>query len=671
MLDKFRTGAKSFGVMLIFGIIIVVFVFWGVGSFNAPSSRTLAEINGAPITIEDFRQPYVSTMTKALEEDPALLRQDDRIKQIKRMVLEDLVKSKALMQAAEKIGIVVAPQEIRKALDTIPEFHNAEGKFDKDIFQRVLASQRISQDSVLDEIAENITQRKLMLYVQLSAGVNEAEEKSNYMFALEKRKAQYVLFSPDDYRAKVELSDEDLRKDYESRLESFRAEQMVSLEYLPLTPESLGPTFPVSDAEVEEYYQKNKESFRKPERVLARHIFVSYPIGDEHGRPISREDQDKGAREIMDKALAAIKEGEDFSTVAALYSHDQQSAQNGGLLDWIMRGDIPIKEFEDAAFSLKLGEISDIVVSSQGLHLIQIEAREDERLPDLAESKDSIITTLGMKKADAELANIFKEAEDSLALGTPIAEIAAKLKVAVRQTGMATQVDAENQLALRDDSRQLLRDAVATMIAAGKSTEPTQSNSTAAVAHAPGPIAPRELPVPINIEKGIALVRINEAAPSHIRPFEDVRDGIETRLKDEKSLALARQAAEAALPTFSGQAVPEAFKDKVEMSKDGARAFPILEPFGTAPQLIEGIFSSRGEWLPQVYDTTLGPVIARSASVDKVTPEEWERWKDIFMPQRHEFRRNQMLQAFMDGLDDTLVFTINANLLDSLPSDFR
>jgi SurA N-terminal domain. len=150
MLDKFRTGAKSFGVMLIFGIIIVVFVFWGVGS------------------------------------------QDDRIKQIKRMVLEDLVKSKALMQAAEKIGIVVAPQEIRKALDTIPEFHNAEGKFDKDIFQRVLASQRISQDSVLDEIAENITQRKLMLYVQLSAGVNEAEEKSNYMFALEKRKAQYV-----------------------------------------------------------------------------------------------------------------------------------------------------------------------------------------------------------------------------------------------------------------------------------------------------------------------------------------------------------------------------------------------------------------------------------------------------------------------------------------------
>lgn len=669
MLDKFRTGARSFGVMLIFGIIIVVFVFWGVGNFSAPSSRTLAEINGEAITIEDFRPVFAQTVSQALESNPDLLGNEDSVKQIKRAVLEDLVKRKAILQAAEKVGIIVTPQEIRKAIDGLPQFHNKDGKFDKEVFALALASQRISQEDFLDEVAESLIQRKLFLYVQMSAGINEAEERGNYVFALEKRKAQYVLFKPEDYLDKVALGEDELRKEYEATRESYRTAQLVSLDYIPLTPESLAAAYPVSDAEAEDYYKGNMESFRKPERVLVRHIFVSYPVAGEHGRPLSKDDQQKAAREIMDKALADLKAGKDFADVAGEYSHDQASARNGGLLEWIVRGDIPIKEFEDTAFSLKKGETGGVVASSQGLHLIRAEDREEERLPDFAECREGIIKSLGMKKADADFADIHKLAEDGLALGTPFAELGEKLKAPVKQTGTVPQAEAEKTLALRDDGKKLLQEAVAGMLEGAGQDGLPQTNATQAV-H-PRQQAARTLPVPLSIEDGIVLVKINAVTPSYIKAFEEVRDSIATRMKAEKARVMARQEAEKALPAFTGKEVPEAYKDKVELSKDGARAFPILDPFGNAEQLIAGIFSSKGEWLPQVYETSLGTVIARCFSVDKVADAEWERWKDIFMPQRHEFRRNQVLQAFMDGLDENLTFTINTQLLDAVQADYR
>lgn len=668
MLDKFRSGAKSFGVMLIFGIIIVVFVFWGVGNFSAPSSRTLAEVNGEAITIQDFNRPFSNEIRARLNEDPNLLGNAEAVKQIKRAVLEDLVRLKAMLQAAEKIGIIVTPQEVRKAIDVIPAFQNEQGKFDKDAFQRAVAAAGYTQDDFLDEVAEELMQKKLLLYVQQSASINEAEEKVNYQFALEKRKAQYVLFKPADYLDKVSVSEEELRKEYESAKESFRTQQLVDVDYIPLTPETLAPAYPVSDSEAEEYYEKNKESFHKPERVLLRHIFVSFPVAGEHGRPLSKEDQEKAAREIMEKAVAGLEAGKDFAEMASLYSHDEQSAQKGGMLDWIARGDIPIKEFEDAAFALKKGQRSAVVASSQGLHLLEAVDREEERMPDFAESKEAIVKTLGMQKADADFSNVVKQAEDGLSLGEPFAELGKKLKTAVRKTGLAPEAEVLKALALKDDSKQALDEAIALTLTSAKAQE-APANATAST-H-PRKQTPGSIPVPLNIENGIALVHINAVTPSRIRPFEEVRDSISERMKAERALVTARQEAEKALPDFKGKETPEAFQNKVEMSKDGARAFPILEPFGTSPQLIEGLFSSKGEWLPQVYDTSLGPVIARAAAIDKVTDAEWERWKGIFMAQRVEFRRNQALQAFMDGLDEQLVFTVNTQLLDSLSPDRR
>lgn len=675
MLDKFRTGAKSFGVMLIFGIIIVVFVFWGVGNYSGSSSRTLAEVNGSPILIDDFQRVFGYTAREMGKTEPDLLTNPEKLKKLKQDVMRDLMKQKLIQQAAEEIGIIVTPQERKMAIQSIQAFHDKDGNFSQEVMDRLLASERLSFDALVADVTQSALQDKLFRYIKLSAGVNEAEEKTNYAFFLENRTIQYVLFSPDTYKDKVALSDEDLRKDYDGTKESYRTPEMAALEYVLLTPESLAKSYPVSDAEAEAYYKQHQESFRQQERVLVRHIFVPYPIAKD-GKPISREDQETGAREVMEKAQADLAAGNDFTEVAQAYTQGQASTE-AGQANWLQRGDVPLKEFEDAAFSLQKGETSGIVATMAGMHIIKVEDKEEDRLPSFEECKADVLARAGTEKATADLPNVIKKAEDSLALGTSLAETATQLKAEVQHTGKQNSTALVDILGIKEDSVQLLREGIASV------ADSAASGLTAASAHATGnasanattPVGPpakqgRTIPVPLNVEKGIILVRVDSVTPAAIPPFENVRDLIDDRLRTERAAVMAREEAEKALPSFKGKEVPEAFKDKTASSK-GTRAFALFPPLGNIPGLSEAVFSSTGEWLPQIYDTKLGTIIARCELVEEVTDNDWARFKDIFMPQRLEFRGNEMLAAFLGVFDDKAKIKAYPDLLDALRPDVR
>jgi peptidyl-prolyl cis-trans isomerase D len=365
--------------------------------------------------------------------------------------------------------------------------------------------------------------------------------------------------------------------------------------------------------------------------------------------------------EIMNKALEEIAGGKDFAEVAKAYSQEPVSAANGGLLEWAARGEIPIKAFEDAAFALKPGEISKPVRSAAGVHLIKLENKEAARLPDFAEVKDDIARRLGAQKADEDFHNVQQKAEDDLALGVPLDKLAESLKLTVERTGLVEEKAVEAALGLKEDSRQILQDAIAA--AAADMQDAPAANATAGVEAAGA--AP--IPVPLNIEGGIALVRVSSARPSSIPPLEEVKARISAELTEEQSRQLAREAAEAALPSFSGTSVPAAFAGKAQTSQSAARVFPSLEPLGNAPELMQGLFSSdSGEWLPQVYATPQGSVIARCALVEPVSEKEWESMKSLFIPQMREARRAEALNAYMIGLDKRSAVDIHLDALDTL-----
>lgn len=644
MLSNIRNNAQSFGVKLIFGIIIVVFVFWGVGNMQSATPDALAVVNGEKISFREYSKALGHAVNAEREAGADLLNDEARFAEFKRAVLQQMVLSRLVLQEAKRLGLVITPHELKSVVDRYPIFQDASGKFDKERYRAVIAAQNMSEGEFEADLQNMLLEEKLLRYVGLSAGTSEGELESLFAFTMERRVAEYVLFSKDAYRDKVELGDDDINAYYEANKERFRLPVRVNAHYLRLTPELLAGNYPVTDAEAEAYYTANTERFKQPSAFLSRHIF--FPAPPDGSTEPGAEQAVVAAKASVQEVLEKLQKGEDFSELAKQYSQDQGSAEQGGLLGWLTKGETGSSEYDEAAFALKHGEVGKPVRSMMGFHIIKLEEKKDEHTTPFAEARETIVADLGKAKADADFHTVQKAAEDGLAMGEALEALADKLHAEVTQSGLVPQESLESAIALHSDSRQIFQDAVAVAAGGGQAAM---------------------IPVPLNIVNGFCLVNIIEAKPSEIPPVADVRAGIVDTLQAEKSMDLARLAAQAALPEFKGRVAPAAYKDKVQTSKPVLRRFVTFEPLGPAEPLVDAIFASEGEdWLPSVYDTPQGPVIARVSAAQPITEKEWDDIGGIFVAQFNQRWAVNTRQAFMYTLGQEGTIEYFYDRLDSL-----
>ena len=656
MLDIIRTRAQSFAIKLIFGVIIVVFIFWGVGNIGKDSTGSLATVNGETITAQEFGKVFSRAVEAQRQKDPELTTDAERFKRFKQQVLGEIVLMRLREQEAVRLGLSVTPYELMKVIGALPVFQDASGKFDKDLYIKLLAAQKMTPGEFEAEYSRQLLDEKLQRYIAMSVGVSEFEAKNLYSFSLEKRKAEYVLFSAADYKDKAAVSAEEVAAYYAANKEKFRTPVRANVEFVRLTPDALAAGYPVSDQELKDFYEKNKESFKEPARYESRHIFVACPP-DGSAEPGAEEKIAKARATIME-ADKKLKSGAEFGALAATYSEDQQSAKEGGMLGWMDKGQIGAKEFEDAALAMKPGTVSEPIRTAYGFHIIKLEDKKDASTKQLEEVKAAITAELGKEKADADFQKVQKAAEDALTMGTPLADIASKFKVKVASTGLLPLTEVEASLAPHKDSRQMLENSVASLAAA------SASPSTNSTAKAPAPVV---IPVPLNVVDGIALVRVVEAQPSVIPSLESMKESIVSTLKDGKALELARSAAKEALPAFNGTVVPDAWKGKVQTSKAVARVFPEVAPLGNLPALAEAMFSApKGVWLSKVYDTANGAVIARTSDIEPVSDAEWTSLKGIFMAQLQQSKQQDAVEAFMQNVIANAKVEQSTEMLDKM-----
>ena len=651
MLDFIRDKAQSLAVKVIFGIIIVVFVFWGVGNMNSAPSGALAVVNGESITVQEFGKLYQRAIEEQRKTTPDITSDPEKFNAFKRQVLNQLIALRLRQQEAARIGLTVTPHELKRVLAGLSVFQDASGKFDPEAYKRVVASQGISQGEFEAEYSKQLLDEKLIRGIAASVDVGEAEARALYDFSLEKRKAEYVLFSAADYKKDVVVSDEDVKQYYANNKESFKKPAMANLEFLRLTPETLASGYSATDQEVSDYYEKNKLRFFQPESFEARHIFIECP--PDGSKEPGAEEKIKQARAAIEDIAKQLKSGGDFAVIATTRSEDKQSAVQGGMLGWIHKGQSGSEAFESAALALKPGEISKPVRTEYGFHIIKLEGKKAAVTLPLADVKKDIVAALGQEKADKDFTAVEKAAEDSLAMGTSFADLAKKFHLTVTATGLKSQSEAEAQVAPSKDSRQLLVDAIAGLAAA-----PADQDGKAAPAVT--------IPVPVNIEDGVALVRVLEAEPAVVPPLEEVRETIVEQVKLSKGMALARAAAEKALPEFTGKDAPKAYKDKLKESAPTIRLFPEVRPLGLMQDLVNALFASSGEWLPRAFDCPEGAIIARTKAVEPVTDEEWRKLKEIFIPQLKQDRTNKALMAFMQRLYASAKIEESPEALDRL-----
>lgn len=399
MLGLIRKHAKSWIIKIMLGAIIIVFAFWGVGSFQTQMEKNIASVNGEPITIEEYREVY-NSLIEQLRIRFGVALTDDMIEmlQVRRQALDQLIDQKLLLQEATRLNLRVSDSSVVDAIRNIEAFQ-VDGVFDSRLYKNVLSHYRLTPEEF-----EAIQRRSMLIEMLRSfilGGIKVSDREATEWFKWYNAlvNIDFVLFEPGRYK-EIEPSPEEIEAFFDSHRESYKTDPMVKVRFLHFDPDAYRAKVKITDEKIRDYYEANLEEFRAEKTVEARHILIKV---DQDADLETVEKRENRAIDILKMA----EEGKDFAELAREYS-ECPSRYDGGRLG-AFRREAMVKPFADKAFSMKAGEISEPVRTQFGWHVIKLEKVNERRILSLSEVEAEI-----RKRLTDEMAKnlAFDEAEE-------------------------------------------------------------------------------------------------------------------------------------------------------------------------------------------------------------------------------------------------------------------
>ncbi len=363
MLDLLRRKAQSPYLQATVIIIILVFVFWGVGVNRGTSPNIVAKVNDDIVSYEEYQRAYDRLYNQLRDQFGGNV-PDALVKNLnmKNQVVDQLVQQVLLKQGAMDMGIRVSDDELRQKIQEMEAFRNNEA-FDVGLYREILTSSRITPTDFESGVKTDLLSGKVLDHFSRFVKVGPSELKERFAFDNEEYQFDYAVLNASEYEKKVQFSDKDIDTFFDENKDNYQTQPQYKLKYVSF-PFAEISTEDLTDDEIKDYYQKNITRYLIPEERRARHILLKSGPGD-------ADEQVAEKRKKAEEILAKIKKGEDFAELAKKHSEDT-SAKKGGDLGFFSRGQM-VKPFEDAVFSLQQGEVSDIVNTSFGFHLIKLE----------------------------------------------------------------------------------------------------------------------------------------------------------------------------------------------------------------------------------------------------------------------------------------------------------
>ena len=400
MLRTIRDRSRSVGIKVIYGLLALTFVAWGAGDYGARRLDLVAEVYGDRISRAD------------LERETALLtRQFEQISQgapppagldFRSQALERLVQDALIRHEAERLGLGVTEQELLDTITAMPELQR-NGQFDRELLERILQIER-DRGEFESDLRRDILAQRLRNLILDAIRVSPGEVEEEYRFQYARANLAYVRIAAADVQDEVEVSEEALAAHLAANEKRYLTPPQVTVRYLAFRPADYAELAAPSPAQIEEYYEAHlDDEFTKPEQVKARHILIRAGA--------DASDEERAAARAEAEALRdRTREGEDFAALAKDHSDDSGTSARGGDLGWFGRGSM-VPPFEEAAFGLEPGSVSDVVETPFGYHVIQVEEHDAGGPQQLAEARDAIVATLS-KQRGLEIAR--READQML-----------------------------------------------------------------------------------------------------------------------------------------------------------------------------------------------------------------------------------------------------------------
>ena len=389
MLRFLRQNASNWLIKIVLGAIVLVFVFWGVGSFRAQREDRVALVNGETITSKEYKEAY-NNVIERLRQRLGNNLDDDMIKMlnVQNQALDMLIDKKLMLQEAAKLNLRVTNDELADTIRQIKAFQT-DGNFDNRIYKNVLSQNRLTPEEFEVIQKESVLIEKIRSFILSNVKVSEQEAIEWFKWENTSVNVDFVLFEPGRYDDIDPTSDE-ISSFFENHKESYKADAMIKVRFLRFDPDAYSSKVEITNEEIRDYYENNLEKFKTQKTVGARHILIKL---DQSSNPETVEKKRKATLDILKLA----KEGMDFAELAKQYS-ECPSKDRGGYLGEFKKNAM-VKPFAEKAFQMKAGEISEPVKTQFGWHIIKVEKINEEKTVSFKEAEDNIRNKLVKEKA--------------------------------------------------------------------------------------------------------------------------------------------------------------------------------------------------------------------------------------------------------------------------------
>lgn len=584
MFDFIRKHTKV-TMALLFLLIVPSFVLVGMNS-NGPSGGNggvVAVVDGKDITQPEWDAAHQNEVNRLRASMPTLDIKLLDSPEARYGTLERLVRDRVLAAAAAKGGLVVADQKLQRLYaedKAIAAFRLPDGKFDRAGF---IAQTGMAPEQYEAGLRADLATRQVMLGVAGTGLASKAIADVSLNAFFEKREAQVARFNTADYATRVSPGDADLEQFYKDNPSLFQAPEEASIEYVVLDLEAVKKRITVNEQDLKTYFEQNTQQLAGNEERRASHILIEAPAS----APAAEREK---AREKAQQLLAGVRKAPDsFAEVARKNSQDTGSAAAGGDLDFFARNAM-VKPFADAVFAMKKGDISDVVETEFGFHVIKLTDIKAPKQKSYEEMKPALEAELKQQLAQkkfAETAETFSNAvyEQSDTL-RPIAE---RLKLEVKTASRLTRTPVTGATGVLANPKFLAALFSPDSVEKKRNTEALEAGSSQLVSG-----------------------RITQYTPARTLPLAEVKDRVRARLQQQRGAEMARKDGAEKLAAWKANPAAAALPAAVVVSRDQTQQLP-------AP-VVSAVLSADAGAMPVLVGVDLGAQGYAVVNVRKVLP---------------------------------------------------
>ncbi len=514
MLTLFRKHATSWLIKVALFAIVIVFIFWGGYSYQSRKASRLARVGDVYITYADYNRAYDQLLNMYRQRFGNQLNQEllERLN-VKKQALDLLIDRVLIALAAQKLGLETTAEELQREVLKYPVFQR-NGRFDRDLYVRVLLRNRMTPEVFEQQLAQDLTLRKVERFVKNQAVVTDGELNAALSHEYSEIKIAYVTFDPAAFEKDVSVDEKAVRAYFEKNKERYKEPEKRRFAWVVFRAEDFLDQVSVKEDEVRAYYDDHPGEFYQEKEVRARHILFRLKQG-------ASPEEEKKVEEKARKVLELARKGENFAKLAEKYS-EGPTAKKGGDLGYFTH-DRMVPAFADAAFALKPGEISDLVRTPFGFHIIKTEDVRPEKTIPFEEARKDIEKKLKMEKAkDVAYARARDFADMAFADGD-VVKAAERLKLTVHHPG--TWFSALDSLPSLGNAANVVKEFF--------SLDQGQVSNI------------------IEIPDGYVVGQVKEVKAPQVPPFEKVKDRVAEDYRKDQAREKAREAAKAFIQAVS------------------------------------------------------------------------------------------------------------------------